>query len=253
MSFLIIMQIEDKKKLYQNFHKERKLQKKIINDNNFTYRELIKRIKPYLGECHNILDIGCGVGTMDFYLAKKGKNVTGIEISANAVSIARENAKLFNLYKNINFVISKFPNKALKGKYDLVIFSEVIEHLEDDNRALRDIHKILKRNGLLVITTPSKNAPLYRLGLLNKFDRSVGHLRRYSVNDLLSLVKNNQYKIINFGRHEGILKNFLFTNSVASKMLRFIRWRMSDIVTFVDNITVLLFGESNLWVVARKI
>lgn len=247
------IQVKKKTKLYEAYHKNRKLQKEIICDSNFTYIELIKILKPYLENCHDILDIGCGVGTMDFYLASKGKKITGIEISSNAISIAKKNAKLLNVSKNIDFIAAEFPNKILNKKYDLVIFSEVIEHLENDNKALRDIWRVLKLNGILVITTPSKNAPLYRMGLLDKFDKSVGHLRRYAKKELINLVIKNKYEIIDFGCHEGILRNFLFTNPSAGKMLRFIKWKISDLVTFVDQITVHLFGESNLWVVARKI
>lgn len=242
-----------KKKLYESFHGERKLQRKIISEDNFTYRELIKILKPYLKDCYKILDIGCGVGTMDFYLAAKGKGVTGIEISEKAVEIAKENAKIFKLDKKVNFIAAEFPNKIPDSKYDLVIFSEVIEHLEDDGKALRDIRKVLKPDGILVITTPSSNAPLYRMGLLGSFDKSVGHLRRYGKEGLMDLVKKNRFKIINSGCHEGILRNFLFTNSIAGKTLRFVRWKISDIVTFIDKFTLHLFGESNLWIVAKKI
>src|SRR6266536_876186 len=98
--------------LYETNHGNRNLQKRIIGDNNFTYRELIKLLKPYFNECHSVLDIGSGVGTIDFYLASKGKKVTGIEISENTVSIAQENAKLFHLDKKIDFIVAEFPHKV---------------------------------------------------------------------------------------------------------------------------------------------
>ena len=239
--------------MHEAFHLNKKLQKRIIEDNNFTYRELIRILKPYLKNCDTILDIGCGVGTIDFYLAAKGKKVTGVEISASAVSLAKENARLFNLNKKVRFITAEFPGNLPIKKYDLVIFSEVIEHLQDDKRALRDVWKVLNPNGILVITTPSKNAPLYKMGLLDTFDKSVGHLRRYTIEGLINLVKSNEYEIIDFGKNEGILRNFLFTNSIASRVLRFIRWKISDLVTFIDNVTISLFGESDLWIVARKI
>lgn len=242
-----------KMKLYETFHQNRKLQKKIICDNNFTYRELIKLLKPYLNKAHNILDIGSGVGTIDFYLASKGKKVTGIEISENAVEVAKANAKLFKLDKKIEFIKAEFPKKIKNKNYDLVLFSEVIEHLENDEKAISDIWKVLKPNGLLVITTPSKNAPLSRLGLLSKFDKEVGHLRRYTLKELAILVEKNGFEIIKSSRCEGILRNFLFTNSLAGKLLRFIKWQISDFVTILDYITIPLFGESNIHIVAKKI
>lgn len=246
------MATQNKLKLYETFHGGRKLQKRIITDNNFTYRELIKAIKPYLNHVETILDIGSGVGTIDFYLALKGKKVTGIEISENAVEVAKANAKLFDVDKNIKFIAAAFPNKVPHKQFDLVLFSEVIEHLEDDKKALKDIRKILKPDGILVITTPSIHAPLYKMGLLNKFDKEVGHLRRYSNKGLESLVKANGFTIVSIGMHEGILRNFLFTNPKAGKLLRFVKWRISDFVAGIDYVTIPLFGASNIHLVARK-
>jgi 2-polyprenyl-3-methyl-5-hydroxy-6-metoxy-1,4-benzoquinol methylase len=238
--------------LYENFHYNRKLQKRIIEDNNFTYRELIKILKPYLEDVNTVLDIGSGVGTIDFYLGSRGKEVTGIEISTSAVMLAKKNAKLFNLDKIVTFINAAFPSKITSGKYDLVIFSEVIEHLEDDTMALKDIWKILKPGGLLIITTPSKNAPLYRLGLLNKFDISVGHLRRYTLPELTMQVEKNGYKVIGSGRHEGILRNYLFTNRNAGKLLKFVKWKISNVISMIDGMTIPLFGESNIHIIAQK-
>lgn len=241
-----------KLELYQTFHQNRKLQKRIISDKNFTYREIIKTIKPYINDFNTVLDIGSGVGTIAFYLASKGKKVTGIEISESAVSIAKANAKIFNLEKKIDFIAAEFPSGVPNKKYDLVIFSEVIEHLEDDNKALRDIWNVLKPSGLLVITTPSQNAPLYRMGLLNNFDKEVGHLRRYTPKSLKLLVEKNGFKVVSSEINEGIIRNFLFTNNGAGKLLKFIRWKFSDLIALIDSWTIPLFGESNIHLVAKK-
>lgn len=252
MCYYYNMKQQKKKKLYETYHGSRKLQKRIISDNNFTYREIIKLFEKYSDQYTSVLDIGSGVGTIDFYLASKGKKVTGIEISQNAVEVAKANAKLFDLDKKITFIAAEFPHKVPDKNYDLVIFSEVIEHLEDDQKALQDINKILKPGGLLIITTPSIHAPLYKIGLLNGFDREVGHLRRYTKEGLAELVKKSGYKIVSVGQHEGILRNFLFTNPVAGKSLRFVRWQVSDLVSVIDSATIPLFGASNIHLVAKK-
>ena len=117
---------------------------------------------------------------------------------------------------------------------------------------MKEIWKRLKPVGLLIITTPSSNAPLYRLGLLNKFDISVGHLRRYTLPELTMLVEKNGYKVMKSGRHEGILRNYLFTNRGAGKLLKFVRWKISNIISIIDRMTIPIFGESNIHIVAQK-
>ena len=53
-------------------------------------------------------------------------------------------------------------------------------------------------------------------------------------------------------KNEGILRNFLFLNPIAGKFIRFIKFFLVDVVTYLDNATVPLFGESDLIVVLEK-
>ena len=238
--------------LYEEYHRDRRLQKRVISDNNFTYRELIKTLRPLLPHFHTMLDIGSGVGTIDFYLASMGKIITGMEISKKALSLAKRNAEIFGLSNNITYIQSTFPKKVPNKKFDLVLFSEVIEHLPNDEQILRDIRKVLSPKGFLVITTPSQDAPLFKLGLLKKFDLEVGHLRRYTQRGLTQLLIKTGYEVISIRTHEGLIRNILFTNPPAGKLLRCIRGPLSDIVTKLDQFSIRLFGASDIHVVAKK-
>lgn len=244
--------MKKKNKLYEEFHGDRRLQKRIISDKNFTYRELIRIMKPYLNSCKTVLDIGSGVGTIDFYLASKGKKVTGIEISEKAVELAKANAKRFFLNNKIIFINAAFPHKITKKDFDMVIFSEVIEHIPDDAKAIHDIYNVMKSGGILIITTPSLDAPLYKMGLLTKFDKEVGHLRRYTDDGLRKIVEKNGFNVLKMRRHEGILRNFLYTNPIAGKSLRFVRSYIADAVMLIDRASIPLFGSSNISLVAKK-
>lgn len=236
---------------YEEFHKNTSAQKKLINPNNFTYRLLFDIFEKYLYDGSSVLDIGCGAGTISLYVAHLGKNVTGLDISDKAIKEAKKSAKSLGL-KNIKFEVMDFPYQIPKGSYDLIFCFEVLEHLKDDELALKEIHKLLKRNGSLIISVPSENAPLYRLGYAKGFDQRVGHVRRYTLEKLLKKLKKNNFEILEYQKNEGIFRNFLFLNPYAGKLLRGMKWIIGDIFTVFDNISVNLFGESQIIIVARK-
>lgn len=245
---------------YNNFHRNAKKQPRVIDEKNFTYRILLEIIKPYLRELKekqrddvSILDIGCGVGTLDFFLGKQGLNVLGIDISNQAVSSATSTAKFLNLEDKVKFKTADFLREPIiNKKFDFVLCNEVLEHLEDDTMALLKISRVMKSKGILYVSVPSKNAPLYRIGFTKQFDKKVGHLRRYEINDLKKIITRDGLIILKEGRTEGIFRNFLFISSKANKFVRFLKFFISDAATWMDNLTLGLFGESNIFLVAQK-
>lgn len=222
----------------------------MIKGNNITYQIIIKYIDKFIKK-GNVLDIGCGAGTIDFYLASKGNTVVGIDISQRAVESARESAKLMDL-KNVKFEAMEFPHKVPGGNYDYVLCSEVLEHLPDDKHAMKKIFNLLNKKGIAILSTPSKNAPLYKLGYASGFDKRVGHLRRYTVEELKDIAKNAGFTVIATEKTEGVLRNFLFLNPIAGKLIRFIKFSLVDIVSFLDYISLKLFGESQIFIVVQK-
>jgi SAM-dependent methyltransferase len=242
------------KNLYDSYHKGRILQKRVIGEKNFTYRNIIEALNS-IRYGDNILDIGSGVGTIDFYLASLGKQVIGIEIAQEAFEIAKDSARIMGLYGNTKFVKGDFLNWKEDFKFDLVICSEVLEHLYDDKKALSKIYKLLKNNGLVLITVPSKNAPLFRWGLASEFDNKVGHLRRYDFSEIKSLITKNNFKIIKTKKSEGVIRNLLFMFKVGNFPIRVANKFpfISDLLTYIDKIFINLFGESNLIILCKKV
>ena len=239
-------------KLYESFHKNTSVQLKIIERNNFTYRHILRFIDKYTVNKKNIIDIGCGAGTLCFYVASKGMQVLGIDISSRAIDACQESSKRLGLDGLSKFEVIDFPKESMSGKFDLVILTEVIEHFRSDRLALEKVFKMLNRGGVVIITTPSLNAPLYRLGYAKGFDKRVGHLRRYTIDSLSKECEDSGFEVVETKKIEGILRNFLFINHYAGKLIRFIKFFISDIVTLIDNISVPIFGESNIVVVLKK-
>ncbi|MBL7036531.1 class I SAM-dependent methyltransferase [Candidatus Microgenomates bacterium] len=239
---------------YDDWHNNSTLQKKIIGEKNFTYRHFLEKVIPNIKKSTELLDVGCGVGTIDFFLAKKVKKVVGIDVSENSIKIAQRNAKLLNLEKNLVYMVMNFPEDVPNMKFDLVVCSEVLEHLKDDSKAVVQIYSLLKRGGVSIISVPLNSAPLYKLGLMGGFDKKVGHLRRYSVEEVVDLLENNGFKIKKTFLVEGMFRNFLFTHRIGNFFVRVAnRFSfVSDIYTAIDVWLGKLLGFSDVYIIAKK-
>jgi ubiquinone biosynthesis O-methyltransferase len=239
--------------IYEKFHQKTTFQEKVINVKNFTYRIILGVINNHISNFSNkaILDVGCGAGTISLYLANKEANIIGVDISRKAIDSCKKSAKALKLKNKTQFICNTIEKVKFRRKFDLIICSEIIEHIPNDKAFLKRIHKLLENNGLLILSTPSINAPLYKIGLAQNFDKRVGHIRRYSKKQISDLVKNSGFTIEKVRLTEGVLRNFFFLTRFGW-FIKFFRGIISDIVTVMDNLLIRLFGESQIFIVARK-
>ena len=117
------------------------------------YWSIESTLKRYAVEGQTqILDFGSGLGYLTYAIHKRGYNVTGLDISQNAVTSAR------NRYGN-HFVCADLYEyaKSNQAKYDIVILAEVIEHIPDPLPFLATVSTLIRPNGRLIITTPNKS------------------------------------------------------------------------------------------------
>jgi SAM-dependent methyltransferase len=129
-----------------------------------------------------ILDVGCGQGEL---LAELGRafpaaRLAGADVSLESLEQTRrtvENAELFELDLGDPAALASRPEQL--GRYDLVVCSEVLEHLGDDALAARHLAALLAPAGRLVATVPG--------GKLSRFDELIGHQRHYRPPGLRSL------------------------------------------------------------------
>lgn len=108
-------------------------------------------------EKFNILDLGCGRGWLTFLLSKYG-NIVGIEPVKPVLKYAKK------MFPQIKFICGTtkdlIKDNDSFNKYDLIVSSEVIEHIPDNEKEqfIEDISKLLNEKGFLIITTPRKDA-----------------------------------------------------------------------------------------------
>ena len=212
------MRIFKKKDLVNK--KEKKLNK-VISEKSFTYAPLFKKIKKHIKGQPEILDAGCGEGNISLLLAKNNSRVWGIDISKEAIVSAKKKMKMLGLQNRVTFLIEDLERLTLNKKFDVVVCIEVLEHIKNDNQSIENLFSHLKNKGLAIITVPSKNAPLYRLKFIKKYDMEVGHLRRYDEKTLTNKLKRAGFEQIILEKTEGIFRNFLFFTSSGKLLLKF--------------------------------
>lgn len=236
---------------YNNYHKKnKKVQTRVISRSNYTYQTILNLITKHFRIQGNVIDVGCGVGTISLFLASHGHSVVGIDISDDAINLAKRSNKELGFDTKFEAMdVSKLLHKAA---FDYAICSEVIEHVVDDKKLVQSIYKLLKKEGVVILSTPLSSAPLYRWGMLKNFDERVGHLRRYTKTSITTLLIDEGFKIIDVRLTEGALRNFLYTHDNFGFILRFAKWPITYLFNFFDNILILLFGASNIYIVAKK-
>lgn len=98
------------------------------------------------------LDAGCGTGCGAFLLAQKAQKVVGIDISKDVV----EEAKMKYQRKNLKFEVGDLTKIKPQARYETIVSLQVIEHIKDCEKYLATLVRILKDDGLLIISTPNK-------------------------------------------------------------------------------------------------
>jgi len=167
-----------------------KLLQKASKYNGWVYQML----RPYIGR--DILEIGSGIGNMTKYFVGHGR-VTASDISPFCL---RELQRTFSendrvKVRTLDISRNSYPEIEI---YDTIVCLNVLEHIQDDVEALRNMHKLLRPGGRLLLYVPA-NPRLYC-----EIDRGVGHHRRYLMDELTGKMSKAGFKV-SHSRHHNIL------------------------------------------------
>ena len=142
-----------------------------------------------------ILDLGCGGGLLSEEFAKSGAKVIGIDISENSLKIAKTHASKNNL--TITYKKGYAENiPANDDTFNAVICADCLEHVDDLEKVISEISRVLKNNGVFCYDTINRNflSKLTAYWLVNKIIKWQNrHLnvteKNYAVHDWNKFIK----------------------------------------------------------------
>ena len=104
-----------------------------------------------------ILDLGCSEGVLEILLARKGFNVTGVDINAEALAFARDllAREPEEVRARVRFIHGDLAQaRLLDDRFDTLVMGEILEHLEDPQTLLNRSLDLIRPDGRVIITTP---------------------------------------------------------------------------------------------------
>lgn len=156
------------------------------------YRD--EKIIAGIGDGRRILDVGCGEGILLEKLAARlpGCEITGVDLDPVNIRICRELG--LPVVEGGAYGLP-FPD----GGFDTVLFIEVVEHLSEPERALAEIHRVLRSGGRLVVLFPNDLA--FKLARLATFKfreafYDAGHLRQWTPYDMRKSLERSGFRTV---------------------------------------------------------
>ena len=179
---------------YENIYKKGAYKKFFSFDKNSIQNSLLKSISNWNKLV--VLDFGCGEGDLSNMIAKKkAKLVHAVDYSSKAINLAK---KRFGRKKNIRFELADATK--VKNKYDVIVMSGVLEHIDAPFNLLKKMIKSnLNKNGVIVFLSPSFMNPRgyvwMTLQILLNVPMSLTDIHFFSPSDFIKFSKKNNFSL----------------------------------------------------------
>jgi methionine biosynthesis protein MetW len=156
-----------------------------------------------------LLDVGCGDGSSSEELVKDGWSIFGLELSPKNVTKARK--------KGINAVVGNAEEKLPYNDdmFDVMIAGEVIEHLTNPKNFLEECYRVLKPNGVLIMTTPNVCFLSSRIKVMFgklPYASAPFHFQYFTLSSLKKLLKESGFTI------ERAMGNMIFGECIFDRL-----------------------------------
>ena len=203
-------------------------------------------IKKYMQ--NDFLEVGAGIGSFTKNYLYKFKNITLTELDENNLNHLKNKFE-----KNGNIQISNILTKNLNKKFNTIIYLNVLEHIKDDISEINDAMDRLNSGGYMIILVPAGNK------LYGKFDKAIGHYRRYETNFFENNKFNNAelidlYCLDCFGYFLYLINQLVFKEEVYPSKFKIFIWDkfFTPITIFIDFLFRYKFGKNIMCVLKKQ-
>ncbi|MBI2637987.1 class I SAM-dependent methyltransferase [Candidatus Peregrinibacteria bacterium] len=214
--------------------------------------ERIERLRKELGKAKRdirILDIGCGTGRqVTFPLGAQGYSVIGLDMDQASIKVAQKE----NTFENVQFIHSDsehFLKHLSKHHFDAIVLSDILEHLSNPEKFLRELHELTAGNAIILVSIPNGFGPFEienfifrktgmlhfaywirkKLGkagsTLQSLNHESGHIQFFSRRNFVQLIERAGYKISFFRR--GSFFCGPLTGRIISLSQLLVKWNLS--------------------------
>ena len=144
-----------------------------------------------LGKIDKLLDVGCGEGYLTQNCSKYSRQVFSFDISKNSVKHNRSISNVKLLISDCQFI------PFLDNVFDVAVAGEVIEHIKSPDKMLKELYRVIKKNGVLILSTPNRRRIGKILAKLIRKDLDLGwHKREYNIHEIKIELEKNGFKIV---------------------------------------------------------
>src|SRR6266849_1350941 len=124
------------------------------------YQTVLRELLPFAADGKRLLDLGCNDGVYSVPYCSSGGNAVWVDISPSLIAEASKSALQNGVGHKCGFVTAEIDSPSLVEKlgrqtFDVVLLSEVLEHILDQRQALKNIHDLLSNRSTFILTTPT--------------------------------------------------------------------------------------------------
>lgn len=161
-----------------------------LEDRNYWFRSrsriIIWSLSRYFPNAENFFELGCGTGYVLSCIEQelRGLKLYGGEISPTALGFASKRLSRAELFQ---IDARKIP---FNDEFDIIAAFDALEHIEDDEMVLQQMHQAVRPNGGIILTVP------HHPFLWSRTDDYASHVRRYTTHDLKTKVEKIGFEVL---------------------------------------------------------